>query len=67
MKIEIFENEELLDLENIYIKNDNFDIDNIKDNYREFDVDFSCIKSLKGGEKIILELSFQQELKESLV
>jgi len=65
MKIEIYENEQLLDLENIYIRENNFEIDDIKDNYKEYDVDFSYIKHLKG-EKIILELAFQHEKKESL-
>jgi hypothetical protein len=65
MKIEIYKNEELLDLENIYVRENNFEIDDIKDNYKEYDVDFGYIKYLKG-EKIILELAFQHEKKESL-
>jgi hypothetical protein len=64
--IEIYNNNEKIDIKSISLI-DRFNEEMIakKELLSTQEIDFSSIKSLKG-EKIILELSFQNEKKESL-
>lgn len=66
MKIEIYKNEEFIDLEQIYLKGrftEEF-TDKIK-TFSKTNIDFSSIGQLKG-EKNILQLAFRSILNESL-
>lgn len=65
MNIEIYVNNEKVDMENISITNFNEQIEILKYNFSETEFDFSSIHYLVG-DKNILEKSFQHQLKESL-
>jgi hypothetical protein len=65
MKIEIYENENRLNIEDVYIKDFADNVDEIKYKYEYIDIDFSPITILKG-EKIIIEKAFQDEKAEIL-
>lgn len=66
MKIEIYRNEELIEMENILITDFGEFLNSQKDRRRNLEIDFSVIKTLQG-EKNILEQAFQDEKKESLM
>lgn len=66
MKIEIYRNEEKLEMENILITDFGEFVESQKENRRDMKIDFSVIKLLQG-EKNILEQVFQDEKKETLV
>jgi hypothetical protein len=61
MKIEIYRDEKLLNMDDVYIT----DFDEGVESYSAFNLDFSSIGLLKG-EKIIIEKAFQDELSELL-
>jgi hypothetical protein len=65
MKIEIYKNENRLNIEDVYLKDFAEDLDEIKKIYKNIDIDFSDIAILKG-EKIIIEKAFQDEKAEIL-
>jgi hypothetical protein len=65
MKIEIYKNENRLNIEDVYLKDFAQDVDEIKKIYKNIDIDFSSISILKG-EKIIIEKAFQDEKAEIL-
>jgi hypothetical protein len=57
MKIEIFENEEKIDLSSLIITNYTDELYKIRENVIMYEFDLSSIKSLKG-EKNVLENAF---------
>lgn len=63
MKIEIFENEEKIDLSSLIITNYTDELYKIRENVIMYEFDLSSIKSLKG-EKNLLEKSFEDIKKE---
>ena len=63
--MEIYINNEKLDMENISITNFNEQIEILKDMFLRTYLDFSSIHYLVG-DKNLLEKSFQHQLKESL-
>jgi hypothetical protein len=65
MNIELYVNNEKVDMENISITNFNEQIEILKYNFSQTEFDFSSIHYLVG-DKNILEKSFQDQLKESL-
>jgi len=65
MKIEIFENEEKIDLSSLIITNYTDELYKIRENVIMYEFDLSSIKSLKG-EKNLLEKSFE-DIKKELV
>jgi hypothetical protein len=65
MKIEIYKDEELIEMENILITDFGEFVDSQKERRKDMTIDFSVIKLLQG-EKNILEQTFQDEKKESL-
>lgn len=65
MKIEIYENENRLNIEDVYLKDFAENVDEIKKRYEYIDIDFSPIAMLRG-EKIIIEKAFQDEKAEIL-
>jgi hypothetical protein len=65
MKIEIFENEEKIDLSSLIITNYTDELYKIRENVIMYEFDLSSIKSLKG-EKNLLEKSFE-DIKNELV
>jgi hypothetical protein len=66
MKLEIYKNEELIDMENVVVTDFRQFLQSQKDNRQDMDLDFSVIHILQG-EKTIMELSFQDQKKESLI
>jgi hypothetical protein len=65
MKIEIFENEEKIDLSSLIITNYTDELYKIRENVIMYEFDLSSIKSLKG-EKNLLEKSFE-DIKNELI
>lgn len=65
MNIEIYVDEQQLDIKNISVANFNERTQQIKNNFSEIVLDFSPIHFLKG-EKTLLEKSFQNQKAESL-
>lgn len=66
MKIEIYRNEELIEMENILITDFGEFLNSQIERRKDLKIDFSVIKNLQG-EKNILEQAFQDEKKESLM
>jgi hypothetical protein len=58
MKIEIYNNEIKIDLDNVMFKNFNSETQYRKELLTWFNLDFSSISTLKG-EKTLMELAFQ--------
>jgi glycyl-tRNA synthetase alpha subunit len=65
MKLEVYNDEIKLDIENIKFKDFNQETQYIKDLFSNIEIDFSSISTLKGDKKM-LEKSFQQQRAESL-
>lgn len=65
MKLEVYNDEIKLDIENIKFKDFNQETQYIKDLFSNIEIDFSSISTLKGDKKM-LEKSFQQQKAESL-
>jgi hypothetical protein len=65
MKIEIHENENLIDLSNVSVTDYKAEIDKKREQLHDIVVDFSVIKILKG-DKNIIDLSFQDSKNELL-
>jgi hypothetical protein len=65
MNIEIYLDDQQLDIKNISVANFNQRTQEIKDNFSKIVLDFTPIHFLKGDKKI-LEKSFQQQKAESL-
>lgn len=65
MNIEIYLDDNQLDIKNISVANFNQRTQEIKDNFSRTELDFSPIHVLKGNKKL-LEKSFQQQKAESL-
>jgi hypothetical protein len=63
MRIEIYNNETKIDLDNIMFKDYSDEIKLKKDQFIKNELDFSSISLLKG-EKTLMELSFQETKKE---
>jgi len=63
--MEIYVNNEKVDMENISITNFNEQIEILKYNFSQTEFDFSSIHYL-SGDKTLLEQSFQHQKKESL-
>ena len=65
MKLEVYNDEIKLDIENIKFKDFNQETQYKKDLFSNIEIDFSSISTLKGDKKM-LEKSFQQQRAESL-
>lgn len=65
MKIEIYENEEILNFDNVFITKFEDSIESKMKEINDYVIDFQSIKELKG-EKTLMELAFQHEKKEQL-
>jgi hypothetical protein len=65
MKLEVYNDEIKLDIENIKFKDFNQETQYKKNLFSNIEIDFSSIKTLKGDKKM-LEKSFQQQKAESL-
>lgn len=65
MNIEIYVNDQQLDIKNISVANFNQRTQEIKDNFSGTVLDFTPIHFLKG-DKMLLEKSFQNQKAESL-
>lgn len=65
MKLEVYNDEIKLDIENIKFKDFNQETQYKKDLFSNIEIDFSTIKTLNGDKKM-LEKSFQQQKAESL-
>ncbi len=65
MKLEVYNDEIKLDIENIKFKDFNQETQYKKDLFSNIEIDFSSISTLKGDKKM-LEKSFQQQKAESL-
>ena len=65
MNIEIYLDDQQLDISNVSIKDFNKDTQDKKELLSTQEIDFSSISKLKG-EKTLLEKSFQQQKAESL-
>jgi hypothetical protein len=65
MNIEIYLDDQQLDIKNISVANFNQRTQEIKDNFSKTELDFSSINYLKGNKKL-LEKSFQNQKAESL-
>jgi len=65
MNIEIYLDDQQLDIKNISVANFNQRTQEIKDNFSKTELDFSSINYLKGDKKL-LEKSFQNQKAESL-
>ena len=63
MRIEIYNDETKIELDNIMFKDFNEETQYRKDLLSKFDIDFSSISTLKG-EKTLMELAFQHTKKE---
>ena len=63
MRIEIYNDETRIELENIIYKDYSDDIKQKRDEFNEKELDFSSISTLKG-EKTLMELAFQETKKE---
>jgi hypothetical protein len=66
MKLEIYNNDQLIDMENVVVTDFRQFLQTQKDNRQDMDLDFSVIHTLQG-EKNIMELAFQDQKKESLI
>jgi glycyl-tRNA synthetase alpha subunit len=65
MNIEIYLDDQQLDIKNISVADFNQKTQEIKDNFSKTELDFSSINYLKGNKKL-LEKSFQNQKAESL-
>lgn len=65
MRIEIYNNETIIELDNIILKDYSDDIKLKRDEFIQKELDFSSISMLKG-EKTLMELAFQ-EIKKELI
>ena len=63
MKLEIFNEETKIDLDNVKFKDFNEETQYRKDLLSNVDIDFSSISTLRG-EKTLMELAFQETKKE---
>lgn len=63
MRIEIYNNETKIELDNIVIKDYTDDLKEKRDEFSKNEIDFSSISTLKG-EKTLMELAFQETKKE---
>lgn len=63
MKIELYNNDIMIDLDNVMYKDYNEETQYRKVLFSKYDLDFSPIHLLKG-EKTLMELSFQETKKE---
>jgi len=65
MNIEIIENEQITNLDNLFVKSYTKELSDKMDKFSKSNIDFSSIHKLKG-DKRILNMSFQQQKAESL-
>jgi hypothetical protein len=65
MKIEIFNDENKIDVDNVKFKDFTEETQHRKNLLLNFDLNFSYVKLL-NGDKILLDIAFQQQKQESL-